>query len=300
MRLVEADAAREDTGLPVLLRVVTHLTTTYPGFVGEGAEKRFAAFEQEVLDVIGNSQRPGSLQFTLTGLALAARSVRDRLSDDSWRAINGLSQVFVEHPLQLSVALNGVEQLIFRLAAFTGLTTERMSRGYGWHFLDMGRRLERALFGSGLLRVACVSTEESGNALWEALLAITDNLVTYRRRYRSSPQEAPMLDLLLLDEAAPRSVAYQLARLQEHVAALPKKTGLSHRSAEERAVLEALTLLRLADLEPLLLVPEGKEEREALDRLLSRLGYLLHSLSDAITLSYFRQSDLPQQLVDIQ
>jgi uncharacterized alpha-E superfamily protein len=108
------------------------------------------------------------------------------------------------------------------------------------------------------------------------------------------------LDLLLLDEGAPRSVAYQLVRLQEHVTALPKKTVLSHRSPEERLVLEALTMLRLADLERLLLVPQGKEEREALDQLLSRLGYLLRSLSDALTLSYFRQTDLPQQLVDIQ
>jgi uncharacterized alpha-E superfamily protein len=199
--------------LPLLLRGVTHLTTTYPGFVGEGADERFTAPEKEVLDVISNSQRPGSMQFTLNGLVLAARSVRDRLSDDSWRVINSLSHVFAESPMQLSVALTGLEQVIFRLAAFTGLTTERMSRGYGWRFLDMGRRLERAVFGVGLLGAACLSAEESHSGVWEALLAITDNLVTYRRRYRSYLQEAPVLDLLLLDERAPRSVAYQDVRL---------------------------------------------------------------------------------------
>jgi uncharacterized alpha-E superfamily protein len=131
-------------------------------------------------------------------------------------------------------------------------------------------------------------------------LAITDNLVTYRRRYRSYLQEAPVLDLLLLDERAPRSVAYQVVRLQEHVTALPKKATVAQRSVEERLVLEASTMLRLADPEYLLLVPEGKEEREVLDQFLTRLGYLLRSFSDAITLSYFRQTDLPQQLVDIR
>src|SRR5262249_25204571 len=95
-RLVEADAVREGGGLPALLRVVTHLTTTYPGFVGEGAEERLAAPEAEVLEVIRDGQRPGSMQFTLNGMALAARSVRDRLSDDSWRIINGLSHVFLD------------------------------------------------------------------------------------------------------------------------------------------------------------------------------------------------------------
>jgi hypothetical protein len=59
-------------------------------------------------------------------------------------------------------------------------------------------------------------------------------------------------------------------------------------------------MLRLADPGYLLLVPEGKDEREMLDQLLARLAHLLRSLSDAITLSYFRQTELPQQLVDIR
>ncbi len=190
VRLVEADTGREDLSAPKLLQGVTHLTATYPGFVGEGAAALIAAPEEEILDVIHNRQRTGSLQWTLNSVGLVARSVRDRLSDDSWRIINSLSQSLAEQPIQLNMALSGLEQVIFQLAAFTGLTTERMSRGYGWRFLDMGRRLERALFSGGLLRTACIAAEESGHGLWEALLTITDSLVTYRGRYRSHFQEA--------------------------------------------------------------------------------------------------------------
>ena len=299
LRLLELDAARVDAGLAVLLRGVTHLTTTYPGFVGEGTEERFATPEEEVLDVIRNDRRPGSLHCILNSLMLVARSVRDRLSDDSWRVMNDLTHG-LEQPLQVNVTLTGLEQLLFRLAAFTGLTTECMSRGYGWRFLDMGRRLERAVFTGGLLRAICVSPGESGNAVWEALLAVTDNLVTYRRRYRLFLQEAPVVDLLLLDEGVPRSVAYQLVRLQEHVAALPKGATVPQRGTEERLVLEALTMVRLVEMDRLLPASPGQEEREALDQLLSRLGDLLYALSDALTLHYFRQTALPRQLVDIQ
>ncbi len=109
-----------------------------------------------------------------------------------------------------------------------------------------------------------------------------------------------MLDLLMLDEGAPRSIIYQVVCLQEHVTALPKKATVTHLSAEERLILEALTMLRLVDLDRLLLVPQGKEDPEGLEPLLARLGHLLRSLSDAITLSYFRQTEFPQQLVDIQ
>ena len=300
LRLVEANDLHAAAVLPVLLRMLTHVTATYPGFIGEGADKRFATPEDEMFEVIHNGQRPGSIQYALQSMALAARSVRDRLSDDSWRVMNHLSHTFSERSLRVSVAMTGLEQLILGLSAFTGLTTENMSRGYGWRFLDMGRRLERALFGIGVLRTMCFAVEESGSALWEALVTMTDNVVTYRRRYRVSLQEAPVLDLLLLDEGVPRSVAYQVARLHEHVTLLPRKTTLSQRSLEERLLVEATTLLRLAELERLLAAPRSGGEREGLDQLLTRLGQLLHSFSDAITLSYFRQTDLPQQLVDIQ
>ncbi len=299
MRLVEADPLREELGFPMLLHLVTQLTTTYPGFVGEEAAERLAAPEEEMFDVIGNGQRPGSLQFTLNGMALAARSVRDRLSDDCWRMVNN-SQHVLEPPLNPSTAIAGLEQLIFGLAAFTGLSTENMSRGYGWRFLDMGRRLERAVFSCGLLRMGRDAVNGSSAALWDVLLTITDTLVTYRRRYRSHIQEIPVLDLLLLDEGTPRSIAYQYARLQEHVTALPAKPRLPQRSAGERLVLEALTMLRLVDLPRLVNGSRGQDANGEFDQLLVRVGELLHAFSDAITVSYFRQTDLPQQLVDIQ
>lgn len=299
VRLVEVGEVRTDVGMPMLLQAVTHLTTTYPGFVGEGAEARLAALETELLDVLRNEGRPGGLQFTLNALTLAARSVRDRLSDDGWRVLNGLPHTLT-HVTQLDAALSGVDQVILGLAAFTGISTERMSRGSGWRFLDTGRRMERALFECGLLRALCVSVDSALPVLWEALLTVTDNLVTYRRRYHSQFETAPVLDLLLFDESTPRSIAYQFVRLQEHVTALPKKIFPPHRSTEERLILESLTTLRLMDIDRLLLVPEGKEEREELGQLLSRLSFLLHALSEALTNTYFRQTDLPHQLVDIQ
>jgi uncharacterized alpha-E superfamily protein len=297
-RLLEADPP-QDALVPDLLRVVTYQTATYPGFVHEGAEERLAAPEQELLAVIGDGQRIGSLRFTTNALTQAARSVRDRLSDDCWRILNSLSEGLGK-PQQLAEALAGRERLILGLAAFTGRRTERMSRGQGWRFLDIGRRLERALFSSSLFRAACVPASESTGPLWEAVLGITDNLVTYRRRYRSQIQADAVLDLILLDESTPRSVAYQLVRLHKHVGGLPPKALPPQRGAEERLVLEALTALRLADIERLSHLPQEKGMRDALDQLLSRLGYLLRTLSETLTSHYFSQTDLPQQLVDIQ
>jgi len=299
LRLLESPLPRQDACLIQLLRIVTHLTVTYPGFVEEGADERLAAPEQELLEVMGSNQRTGNLHFTVHALTLAARSVRDYLSDDSWRVLNNL-QYELGQPRHLSEALVGLEQLLFGLAAFTGMSTERMSRGYGWRFLDIGRRLERALLSSSLLRAVGVPVSESAGSLWEALLAITDSLVTYRRRYRSQIEAGAVCDLLLLDESSPRSIAYQLVRLQKQVVGLPRKNVSSHRDVEERLLLEALTAVRLAEIERLVQVAEGRAMCDTLDQLLARLGYLLRALSDAISRSYFSQTDLPQPLVQIQ
>jgi uncharacterized circularly permuted ATP-grasp superfamily protein/uncharacterized alpha-E superfamily protein len=299
IRLLESEAIAVDLSMPLLLSMVTQQTGTYPGFVGEEVDRQSVTPEQELLAVILDTRRAGSLRFTVNALVQAARTVRDRLSDDSWRVISGLPHRLVQ-PGQLSETIEILDRLITELAAFAGLSTERMSRGQGWRFLDIGRRLERGLLMSTLLRVMCMSTLEIAGLLNEVLLTVTDNLSTYRRRYRSQAQSDAVLDLLLLDESNPRALVYQVIRLHEHVIGLPKKVLPPQRSAEERLIIEALSSLRLADIGRLVHFSAGQERREELDQLLARLGYLFRALSDAISNAYFNQTDLPQQLIDIQ
>ena len=128
---------------------------------------------------------------------------------------------------------------------------ENMTRNKGWVFLDMGRRVERAgnmseailwLFGHPLGR-----DEEAGRLFF--LLEVADSFITYRSRYRLDPMLALVLDLLLLDETNPRSLAYQLSSISQHLAALPQaKQGVSL-TDERRIILSMLTAIRLADVE---------------------------------------------------
>ena len=116
-----------------------------------------------------------------------------------------------------------LDHAIITLSAFSGLVMESMTRGDGWRFLDIGRRLERAFQMVDLIRygLGFECTTDSGQL--EVLLEIADSSITYRSRYLTSMQADLVLDLLLLDEANPRSVAFQLVRLREHVDQLPVK-----------------------------------------------------------------------------
>jgi len=76
-------------------------------------------------------------------------------------------------------------------------------------------------------------------------------VITYRRRHRSRAQLDTVLDLLLFDPQNPRSVAYQLHRLQQTVTNLahrdPEVSGGARLSEGERVVLQSTTALQLAD-----------------------------------------------------
>ena len=76
----------------------------------------------------------------MTALLRSTRSVRDRLSSDTWRIINiideqlrSLQDIPAE---QLVDALDELDNLVTALTAFTGLTLENITRGSSWRFLD--------------------------------------------------------------------------------------------------------------------------------------------------------------------
>jgi uncharacterized alpha-E superfamily protein len=186
----------------------------------------------------------------------------------------------------LSDVLELLDAGINRLAAFSGLVAENLTRGQSWTFLDMGRRLERSLQTSSLLRATLFLQTRTENSVLEALLEIADSSMTYRRRYLSTLQCTPVLDLLLADESNPRSMAFQLVALAESIDRLPRDPSLPGRSAEQRLALAKLTELRLADLETLA-QPDETGHRVRLDQLLNRLEADLPVLSELIAASYF-------------
>jgi len=185
----------------------------------------------------------------------------------------------------LSDELEALDRTVLTLAAFGGLAMESVTRGEGWRFLDMGRKLERCLHTISLVRATLVPSGGSESSLLEALLEIADSSMTYRRRYQVNLQAAAVLDLLLADETNPRSLAFQLAALTDDVEHLPRDDTRPGRSPEQRLMLSSLTTLRLADVEQLAQT-DAHGRRAVLEELLSQLTRALPALSEAITQNY--------------
>ena len=300
--LRDANGGRSISYLHNLLRALTHLTGTYPGFVDEGAEQLLEKPRPELRSLLLDAQRVGSLASTLQAFGQVALSVRDHWPTEIWRIIDAIQQDWADEedipgPGNYRTQ-DRLDHLIMQLVAFSGLTAESMAREAGWLMLDIGRRLERALGLISLVRATLVPgmADATKRQLMETVLVICDSLNTYRRRYHSYMHLPTVLELILMDPHHPRSLAYQLDCLQQHVSELPR-TQESHRLGDDqRAVLEAFSALRLADAVQLSQIGESDGYCKGLEELLARQAENLWQLSDVITNRYFSHSQPHQQL----
>jgi len=301
------------------MRALTRITMIFPGTASCRSEERLTVLQHDLFAIVGNPRRPGSLAASIHALHRIAQKVRDRLSRDMFRILSNLelppedldldldqedSSSLERGPRdhdarrRLSTLHEVLDQTVINLGAFGGLVADSMTRGQGWRFLDMGRRLERALQLTVMLRSTLVSVNVPEAPLLEAILEIGDSAMTYRRRYMSHMEAAPVLDLLLADEANPRSLVAQLAALAASIDRLPRNEQIPGRSQAQRVILTALTQLRVADIGQLARNdPSGY--RPELETLLGRLETDIPILSDALTQHYFTHLQPPRQFGQI-
>ena len=251
----------------------------------EAAEAAPEPVESRVLAALYDRGRPRSLAAAAQELHRLAWLVRDRISPDAWRALARLDEEFTPpdvHPaLRVSRALDLLGDTQIRLSAFTGLVVESMTRGLGWQFLEVGRRLERGIQVVNLLRAGLVGESSTEPRRLENVLDAADSAMTYRSRYRTTLQLPLVVDLLVADEANPRSIAFQLGQLASRFESLPR--------APHADVTALIGRIREADIEELIaLAPqaEGPPQRTALAALLADLRAAFPAIADALNHAY--------------
>lgn len=221
----------------------------------------------------------------------AASVVRDRISVDTWRVLSHLNaeiqRATAQADLEVADALELSGALLLGFSAFSGLVMENMTHGPGWRFADIGRRIERGSFMVRLLRSMLVSADDA--SILDAVLEVADSAITFRSRYLGLLALEPVLDLLITDETNPRSIAFQLAALNEHVASLPRASRTPILAPEAKTVLKALSAVRFADLDHLARA-DALGRRSALDELLGDLETALPVLAQQLTLGYLAHS----------
>lgn len=283
VRLTERSGLVDSPELPHLIRALSSKgDSKYLWGEGEGDPL------DHVFPAVFDCSDPNSLASVVNAVRSVASVVRDLISLDMWRVVNALGELTQppagEDSPTLAAILDLLNRTVVTLAAFGGLAAESMTRGEGWRFLDLGRKLERSLHIIALLRATLVNVSLQEGPILDAVLEVADSGMTYRRRYMSSLRAEAVLDLLVDDETNPRSLASQLAALVEDVDHLPRSPGQAGRAPEQRFALAALGSVRMAEPDRLAVVEDGS--RPALKVLLDHVAGWLPILSDALTQQY--------------
>ena len=263
--------------------------------IGTQLEREF------VTGALGRENADG-LRSTVANVHRIASILRDTISTDAWRILQEIYHTFGKFKIDDDEPAAGVPELLDRLivalAAFVGLAADSMTRGQGWRFLDMGRRVERITFIAHLLRDTLVEPG-ADPVLLEAVLEIADSSLTYRRRYMTHLETHAIADLLLADDTNPRAVAFQLALIDQHLSVLPRDTAHPDRNYDQRLLLQLRASIQLANFLELCSLPPD-QRRDAFEGLLSGIQDQIGFLSNAIAQLYFSHAMVSREISGIR
>jgi uncharacterized circularly permuted ATP-grasp superfamily protein/uncharacterized alpha-E superfamily protein len=233
------------------------------------------------------------LQGLLRSVRRTAWAARDRLSPDTWRTILTLTDDEEDADAALAfdpvVTLHYLDSLVRRAAAFSGLSAENMTRGPNWLFAELGRRIERGSHLTWLMGQTLTRADPAEQDLIRVTLEIADSAMTYRARYLNAFQAAPLIDLLMFDEANPRGIAFQLKAIEHHIRELPRITVGQKRDIATKLAVEIRAAVLRTDVAKTAL-PDDQGTRGALIRLGEEVDLALSRITDAVTDAYFQHS----------
>ncbi|MFY9918771.1 MAG: alpha-E domain-containing protein, partial [Mycobacterium sp.] len=277
--------------VPVLLAALGRITGTDTGASGDSHEM-IATAPTTLWSLTADRHRPGALAQSIERLGLAARAVRDQMSNDTWMVLAGVDRAVLQrgHSLPESspegeaYLVSAHRQTLAGMLALSGLAAESMVQDVGWTMMDIGKRIERGLALTALLSATLTTVRDPGaeETVTESTLVACESSAIYRRRNLGAVNICAVADLVLLDAENPRSLVYQFERLRADLKTLPGSSGSSR---PERLVDEIGTRLRRldpADLEDV--TPDGT--RRELADLLDGLHADLRELSGVITATH--------------
>jgi uncharacterized circularly permuted ATP-grasp superfamily protein/uncharacterized alpha-E superfamily protein len=282
--------------LAVMLRALTAVTTTYPGFTGP--DDRIARPHPELVRLSVDPSTPGTLAHAVRHTLRSAQAVREVLSGDTWLVIGALDRTLLEASWSEQPELHlpqALSRVLEGLLAFSGLAAESMVRDAGWYVMDAGRRIERALQLVALLRHTLAERHEPGvdELVLESVLIGAESVITHRRRHPGRPRPAGVLALLLLERDNPRGVVHQLYQLGDALHRLPVAAG--ERDDPAARLRPLLAWLREADARTLARATDGGARPELVG-FLDHLAQELTGLADTIARAHFARALPPRPL----
>ena len=250
--------------------------------------------ETHLLTALCSSEWGDGLAGNIRRLLWVGAQVRERFSLDNWHALNRLQhqlQAYSKSKPSLSEALAFLDQMLLAGSALAGFAMDDMTRDDGWRFLIIGRRLERLIFLADAIAQFLHTKTKRAPGCVEWQLELADSIITYRSRYMAQPELLPAIDLIVLDEANPHAVIFQMHNLVRYQRRLERELKNLAGNDPDDALRASLARLRAFDLRCI----ESRDANdcrecgscEDLAELLATISLEAANLSDRLAMRFF-------------
>ena len=177
-----------------------------------------------------------------------SRHVREQISSEQWHRLNSLYlQVtrFQRRPDGKSDGMREIagadqpteflQQVMEGVHQFQGVSDSTMSHGEGWHFIQVGRYIERATATAMLLEAYHGDLWKEPDRIpeaneyleWMGLLRSATAFEAYCKVYTADLTPDRILEFLLLDKEFPHSLRFSIDALQRALEAIQAGSGKS-------------------------------------------------------------------------
>ncbi len=172
--------------------------------------------------------------------------MREQISVEMWEQINRMHLMMVNAERDRIWDRDAHEFLTAILEGthlFRGLADATMSHSEGWHFIQLGRFLERVNNTVNLIDAHFVALQSEHSASpvdnyleWVSLLKSCAVFGAYCRVYTANVQPATVAEFLLLDAESPQSVRFGANKIRHALDSIAESANLSRQSAIFRIV----------------------------------------------------------------
>lgn len=209
-----------------------------------------------------NPDSSSSIVSALVGARESARRSRETVSTEMWEAVNTTWHAVNDGYLRTLRPPQAFRWVRERCAVISGIADGTMSHDQGWHFLVLGRGIERVDMTARLVLGAALSSTVT--SAWTSTLRACGAHHAFVRSYRDQDDDHEAAAFLILDRDFPRSLVHTLLIAEDALGHLDGATrrvagdgdaarllGRARAELEYRALGELLTDLpdRMAGLQ---------------------------------------------------
>jgi uncharacterized alpha-E superfamily protein len=227
------------------------------GNLGLGPESHALEPQAAMIELMADTESQSSIVSCITGARENASQVREQISSEMWERLNQLYHEVTQMAFQFRRTREIDVQRVFTTVRegcyrFYGVTAATISHGEAWHFIQLGKYMERATALPAFLDAIYSTPAPLDDLDWVGVLASCSAFEAYCKVYTADLKPEKVAEFLLLDREFPHTVRYSAEQMQNALRNISRPSDDASLQRIERIVGKLCSSLAYAQIEDIM------------------------------------------------